>query len=73
MFNLAASTDLTENLFDPKNEHHRKVGEERWAYRKHLIEQSFAQNPAEAASLSEELESIAKQQLKALESLAYLQ
>ena len=51
----------------------RKVGEERWAYRRHLIEQYFAQNPAEAASLSEELESIAKQQLKALESLAYLQ
>ena len=73
VFNLAASTDLTENLFDPKNEHHRKVGEELWAYRRHLIEQYFAQNPAEAASLSEELESLTEQQLKALESLAYIQ
>ena len=73
VFNLAASTDLTENLFDPKNPHHKKVGDELWAYRTHLIQQYYAQNPAQAGARSGESDSLTDQDVKALKSLGYIQ
>ena len=73
VFDLAESTDLTENLFDPKNPDHKRVGDELWAYRKHLIEQYYAQNPGKTASRSEEPEALTEQQRKALKSLGYIQ
>ncbi len=73
VFDLAASTDLSENLFDPRNPHHKKVGDELWAYRMHLIQQYYAQNPAKVGARSGESDSLSDQDVKALKSLGYIQ